>query len=50
MDEIVEILPINTGTDGDGRKWPKHHYERNDDYCAYIVPYNANVRYANATS
>ena len=32
MDPEIQILPIRTGTDGDGRKWPKHHYERNDEY------------------
>lgn len=32
MESDIEILPINPGSDGDGRKWPKHHYERNDEY------------------
>jgi hypothetical protein len=32
MEPEIQILPIRTGTDGDGRKWPKHHYERNDEY------------------
>ncbi|KAF2483596.1 hypothetical protein BDY17DRAFT_297681 [Neohortaea acidophila] len=28
----IHILNINPGSDGDGRKWPKHHYVRNDEY------------------
>ena len=32
MEPEIQILPIHPGTDGDGRKWPKHHYERNDEY------------------
>ena len=32
MPPNVQILDISPGSDGDGRKWPKHHYERNDDY------------------
>lgn len=33
MSSVIEVLPINrSGSDGDGRKWPKHHYVRNDEY------------------
>jgi hypothetical protein len=32
MEPRIKILPITPGSDGDGRKWPKHHYERNDEY------------------
>ena len=32
MEPRTQILPITPGSDGDGRKWPKHHYDRNDDY------------------
>lgn len=28
----TQILNIGPGSDGDGRKWPKHHYDRNDEY------------------
>ncbi|KAK3710488.1 hypothetical protein LTR37_010331 [Vermiconidia calcicola] len=31
-EKTVKILKINPGSDGDGRKWPKHHYTRNDAY------------------
>ena len=32
MPPNVRVLDIGQGSDGDGRKWPKHHYERNDEY------------------
>ena len=32
MPPNIQILTIGPGSDGDGRKWPKHHYERNDEY------------------
>lgn len=32
MAPTVQILDITPGSDGDGRKWPKHHYTRNDEY------------------
>ncbi|KAK3049264.1 hypothetical protein LTR09_009442 [Extremus antarcticus] len=32
MSENVIILSINPGSDGDGRKWPKHTLTRNDSY------------------
>lgn len=32
MPPNVRVLDIGPGTDGDGRKWPKHHYQRNDEY------------------
>lgn len=32
MPSIIRTLEINPGSDGDGRKWPKHGYIRNDDY------------------
>ena len=32
MEPDIEVLLINPGSDGDGRKWPKHHYERSDEY------------------
>lgn len=28
----TQILNIGPASDGDGRKWPKHHYDRNDEY------------------
>lgn len=28
----VKILDINPGSDGDGRKWPKHSYKHNDEH------------------
>ena len=28
----TQTLNIEPGSDGDGRKWPKHHYDRNDEY------------------
>ena len=30
--DTIQILSITPGSDGDGRKWPKHSYERNDPY------------------
>ena len=32
MPPNIRILDIDPGSDGDGRKWPKHHYVRNDEY------------------
>ncbi|KAK5171110.1 uncharacterized protein LTR77_004254 [Saxophila tyrrhenica] len=32
MSQDVIVLPINPGSDGDGRKWPKHGLDRNDTY------------------
>lgn len=36
----VKILAINPGSDGDGRKWPKHTYIRNDDHYRERVATN----------
>lgn len=40
MPPTVRILDINPGSDGDGRKWPKHHYTRNDEYYKERVATN----------
>ena len=32
MASEINILPINPGSDGDARRWPKHSYDRDDTY------------------